>query len=108
MDTFGEVACTERSRAGGSHCATPTEKYTQEGFFPRSDKFWEILGKSLNAWDLLPACIKGLFETRKHHARRKGQVAQETPNSGDGVGGPAPTGGPYLTPPRVSCKGRSS
>eukprot|EP00964_Phaeocystis_antarctica_P033169 scaffold18817_cov39-Phaeocystis_antarctica.AAC.1 len=34
MDTFGEVACTERSRAGGSHCATPTEKCTQEGFFP--------------------------------------------------------------------------
>eukprot|EP00964_Phaeocystis_antarctica_P152633 scaffold120614_cov38-Phaeocystis_antarctica.AAC.1 len=34
MDTFGEVACTERSRAGGSHCATPTEKKcTQEGFF---------------------------------------------------------------------------
>eukprot|EP00964_Phaeocystis_antarctica_P084380 scaffold53132_cov36-Phaeocystis_antarctica.AAC.1 len=34
MDTFGEVACTERSRAGGSHCATPTEKCTQRGFFP--------------------------------------------------------------------------
>eukprot|EP00964_Phaeocystis_antarctica_P077267 scaffold47912_cov73-Phaeocystis_antarctica.AAC.11 len=34
MDTFGEVACTERSRAGSSHCATPTEKCTQEGFFP--------------------------------------------------------------------------
>eukprot|EP00964_Phaeocystis_antarctica_P098031 scaffold64100_cov54-Phaeocystis_antarctica.AAC.6 len=34
MDTFGEVACTERSRAGGSNCATQTEKCTQEGFFP--------------------------------------------------------------------------
>ena len=34
VDTFEKVVCTERSQAGGYSCATPTEKCTQEGFFP--------------------------------------------------------------------------